>query len=260
VRLTPQTRVGTPDTLGIEYAAVDVPGDLGPLPAWLVPGTRDTWVIAVHGLGTTPEQALTLLPFLHRLDLPVLAPAYRGDPGAPRPEHGIGRLGHTEWHDLDAALRYAVRHGARRVVLLGWSTGATMALLTAAHSALAPRVSGLILDSPVLDWPATVRALAAAHHVPTRLLGLAVLAAEDRAGLDRSAPLPPGVRPVGPPTLIIHGPDDVIAPWQSSQTLATEQPDRVVLHPVPGARHAAMWNADPGSYEETLRRFLTPLA
>ena len=43
------------DALGLDHADVDVPGELGPLPAWFVPGVRDTWVITVHGLGTTRE-------------------------------------------------------------------------------------------------------------------------------------------------------------------------------------------------------------
>ncbi|MET9933010.1 hypothetical protein ABZ054_19055, partial [Streptomyces sp. NPDC006324] len=30
-------------------------GELGPLPAWLVPAPRTTWVIALHGLGVTRE-------------------------------------------------------------------------------------------------------------------------------------------------------------------------------------------------------------
>lgn len=82
--LTPNLYVGNPRTaLGLDHTDVDVPGELGALPAWFVPGDRDTWVIAVHGLGTTREHALNLMGFLHARRLPVLALAYRGDPGAP---------------------------------------------------------------------------------------------------------------------------------------------------------------------------------
>ena len=31
------------------------------------------------------------------------------------------------------------------------------------------------------------------------------------------------------------------------------------MHEVADAPHGAMWNAGPAQYEETLRRFLTPL-
>lgn len=262
VWLTPNLYVGDPGAaLGLDHADVDVPGDLGALPAWFVPGDRDTWVIAVHGLGTTREHPLNVMGLLHGLRFSVLALAYRGDLGAPRPPDGLNHLGETEWHDLDAAIRYAVRYGARRVVLYGWSTGAAMALRAATHSALREKVSGLVLDSPVLSWEATLRALAAARHTPDLLLPLAVRAAQGRAGLDadRAVQTADPARLNVPPTLLIHGPDDVVAPWAYSRRLAADRPDRVALHTVRRAPHGAMWNADPEEYEEVVRRFLTPL-
>ncbi|MEV6318490.1 alpha/beta fold hydrolase [Streptomyces sp. NPDC051776] len=259
--LTPQVHIGNPrDALGLDHADVDVPGELGPLPAWFVPGARDNWVITVHGLGATREHAMVVLPFLHGQGVPVLDLAYRGDLGAPRPPDGISHLGDTEWRDVDAAIRYAVRYGAETVVLYGWSTGATMALHAAARSSLRNRIKGLVLDSPVLDWRATVRALASADGTPGLLLPLAVRAAQGRTGLDGgplTAPFDPGRMTV--PALIVHGPDDGIAPWGPSQDLAEARPDLVTLHPVEQAPHACMWNADQEGYEESLRRFLTPL-
>ncbi|MET9800055.1 hypothetical protein [Streptomyces sp. NPDC006368] len=261
VRLTPQLHTGTPTTaLGLAHEDIDVPGELGDLPAWLVPAPRSTWVIAVHGLGTTREHPLNVLPFLNGLQLPVLTLAYRGDDGAPRPTDGLGHLGDSEWRDLDAAIRHAVRRGAERVILHGWSTGASMALHAAAHSGLRDRIGGLVLDSPVLHWETTLRALATAHRTPAPLLPLAVRAAQGRTGVhgDRiaEAAAPDGLRV---PTLILHGPDDHLAPWEGSRELAVRRPDLVTLHPVRRAPHAAMWNADPNRYEEALRRFLTPL-
>ncbi|GLF98680.1 alpha/beta hydrolase [Streptomyces yaizuensis] len=264
VRLTPQLHVGDPATaLGIDSADVSIPGELGPLPAWSVQGPRETWVIAVHGLGATREHPMNLLPFLHRRRIPVLGLGYRGDPDAPRPPDGLGHLGDTEWRDLDAALRFAVAGGARRVVLYGWSTGATMALHTAADSALRDRISGLVLDSPVLDKDATLRALAAARRTPAALVPLALRAARGRAGLydgrELPAPAAADADALRVPTLIFHGPDDAVAPWAASRELAAHRPGLVSLITVPGAPHAAMWNADPARYEEALRRFLTPL-
>lgn len=175
-------------------------------------------------------------------------------------------------------MRYAVSHGARQLVLHGWSVGATMALRAAARSGLRDRVKGLVLDSPVLSWERTLRALAAARHTPGVLLPLAVRAAQGRAGLpsadsglytNRSGPHTGHTtdtdlghnHPTHPthPTLIFHGPDDTVAPWDLSRRLAATHADRVALHTVRHAPHAAMWNADPDAYEEALRRFLTPL-
>ncbi|MEU3096362.1 alpha/beta fold hydrolase [Streptomyces sp. NPDC006967] len=258
---TPNLHVGDPGTaLGLDHTGLGVPGELGPLPVWSVPGVRDTWVIAVHGLGTTREHTMNLMEFLHRHRFPVLAPAYRGDPGAPASPDRLNHLGETEWRDLDAVLRHAVSSGARQVVLYGWSSGATMALRAAARSEMREHIAGLVLDSPVLNWEATVRALAAAHRTPGALLPLAVRAAQGRTGLyGERSPGAVHLDRVGVPTHIFHGPDDKVAPWRFSRRLAAAHPNTVTLHTVRGAPHAAMWNVDQEAYEEALRRFLTPL-
>ncbi|MEV0096351.1 alpha/beta fold hydrolase [Streptomyces sp. NPDC050738] len=255
LRLTPQLHQGNPYTaLGLDHSDVVITGELGALPAWFVPAIRSTWVITVHGLGTTREHPMNVMDFLNRQRFPVLDLTYRGDLGAPRPPDGLGHLGESEWRDVDAAIRYAVRGGADRIVLYGWSTGATMALHAASRSALRHHVSGLVLDSPVLDWQTTLRALAATRHTPAALLPLAVRAAEGRTGLHSGSYFEVPV-----PTLILHGPGDHVAPWGPSRELAARRPELTTLHQVPDAPHAAMWNADPGAYEEALRRFLTPL-
>ncbi|OAR25223.1 hypothetical protein A8W25_06120 [Streptomyces sp. ERV7] len=261
VRFTPQLHHGTPaEALGLDHEDVEIPAELGVLPAWLVKGVRNTWVITVHGLGTTREHPLNVMGFLHRHRLPVLDLAYRGDEGAPRSPDGLGHLGDSEWRDLDAAIRYAVRSGAEGVILHGWSTGATMALHAAASSGMRERVRGVVLDSPVLDWEGTLRALALAHGTPSALLPLAVRAAQGRTGPHgdhlREAADPAAL---SVPTLIFHGPDDTLASWPLTRELAARRPDLVTLHTVQQAPHASMWNADPDRYEEALRRFLTPL-
>jgi pimeloyl-ACP methyl ester carboxylesterase len=261
VRVTPQVYTGDPGSaLALDYTDVEVKGELGLLPAWLLPAGRDTWVIAVHGAGAGREDTLNVVPLLHRFGLPVLVLAYRNDPGAPASPDRIGHLGDTEWRDLDAAMRYAAAQGAERIVLYGWSTGATMALRALHQSPVRERVAGLVLDSPVLDWRSTVRAAVAQHRLPSLLTPLAVRAAEGRTGLHaaRHADAADPAR-LTVPTLLIHGPDDTFASWEATRQLAARRPDLVMLHTVPGAPHAAMWNVDPDGYEETLRRFLTPL-
>lgn len=261
VRVTPRVYTGDPrSALGLDFTDVLVPGELGALPAWFVPADRRTWVIEAHGVGEDRQQTLPIVPVLHGFRLPQLVLAYRNDPGAPASPDGIGHLGETEWLDLDAAMRHAVRQGARRLVLYGWGTGATMALLAMAHSAVRDRVGGLVLDSPVLDWRATVRAAVSSRGLPAALIPLALRAAEGRTGLHtaRHAEALSAER-LTVPTLIAHGPGDTFASWPASRALAERRPDTVALHTVPDAPHGAMWNADPRAYEETLRRFLTPL-
>lgn len=261
VRPTPQAFAGDPaSACGLRFTEIDVRGELGPMPAWFVPGDRTTWIIAVHGVGATREQTLPVLPALHRFRFPVLVPSYRNDPGAPPSPDGIGHLGDTEWADLDVFMRYAVDSGARRLVLYGWSTGATMALRASSQSAVRGKVGGLVLDSPVLDWRSTVRAAVRSRGLPAVLTPLAVRAAEGRTGLHAARHTEAlGADRLSVPTLVAHGPDDAFASYDAARRLADRRPDSVTLHTVPGAPHAGLWNADPGGYEETLRRFLTPL-
>ncbi|MDT0265184.1 hypothetical protein RM844_02650 [Streptomyces sp. DSM 44915] len=261
VGLTPQLHTGTPrSALGIDHTDVELPHGSVTLPAWYVPGARETWVITLPGLGATRELPLNVLPFLRQHQFPVLLPSLRGDPGAPRRAERAYRLGAGEWRDAEAALRFAIRAGARRVVLYGWSAGAAMALHTATHSPLRRQIAGLVLDSPVLAPAATLRALAARRGLPAPLRPLAVAAAQRGAPPAEPPPMPPadgGQAP--PPVLLVHGPDDTVAPFAASREFAGRHERHVHLHTVGQAEHAAMWNADPSGYQEALRRFLTPL-
>ncbi|MEZ0089388.1 alpha/beta fold hydrolase [Streptacidiphilus sp. EB129] len=261
VRITPQVYRGDPrSALGLDFTEARVRGELGPMPAWYLPGVRDLVVIAVHGPGGDRQQTLPLLPLLSSLKVPVLVVTYRNDEGAPRSPDGLGHFGETEWRDVEAAIRLAVDGGATRVLLYGWSVGATMVLQAAARSAWRETVRGLVLDSPVLDWQSTVRRQATRRGVPTALAELGARAAEGRsqvdpAGIDRLA--------LGDdldvPVLLLHGTDDTVAPVAASRRLARRREDLVLYQEFPEAEHEALWNTDPARYEEVLNRFLTPL-
>ncbi|MEV6212177.1 hypothetical protein [Kitasatospora sp. NPDC051914] len=261
VRVTARTEIGDPaSALGLDFTETVVDGELGPMPAWYLPGIRGVWAILVHGPGTDRQQALPVLPVLHALRMPVLVITHRGDEGAPPSPDGLGHFGETEWRDVESAVRFAHGHGAGRIVLYGWSLGATMALHTAARSAWRDSLAGLVLDSPVLDWPATVRREAARAGVPAPLAELGALAAEGRSGVDLAgfARLAAGTD-LQVPALLLHSPVDAVAPWSASARLAARRDDLVSLHAVPDGAHAALWNADPDGYGEALRRWLTPL-
>ncbi|CAM5664773.1 prolyl oligopeptidase family serine peptidase [Streptomyces californicus] len=216
-------------------------------------------MIAVHGLGTTRAHPMNVMPFLHRQSLPVLdlASGATREPRARRRRRPLRRLRMARRRQ--AAIRFALRHGARNVIVHGWSTGATMALYAAVESPLRDRISGIVLDSPVLDWQATLRALGAARGVPAALLPLAVRAAgpdrpeEGASVLETSGTGHPGHPDSDPARARRHD-----RPLGALRELAARRPELVALHAVPQAPHASMWNADPARYEETLRRFLTP--
>ncbi|MFJ1703996.1 alpha/beta hydrolase [Kitasatospora sp. NPDC088346] len=258
VRMTPRVYRGDPlGALGVAFEDAEVASDLGPLPAWYVPAVRGTWVVLVHGPGEDRSQALPVLPLLRSLRLPTLTVTYRGDRGAPAPSpaDGHGRFGEAEWVDVEAAVRTALASGAGKVVLYGWSLGANLALRTAVRSDWRGSISGLVLDSPVPDPPAAP----GRSGVPARLAAMGA-SVRGRSGPDLAdSPRLADGEDLRLPVLLMYSPDDPVAPPRAAERLAEEAENLVSLHSVPQAGHAALWNADPDGYLESLRRFLTPL-
>ena len=156
------TRTSTPATRARPWACPPptsaIRDELGPMPAWLVPA-------ALKHLGDrrprhqrhSAGRACGWSPTLHRAGLPTLLITYREDLGAPPSPDGFHHMGLTEWRDLAAAARYALAHGAQRLVLVGYSMGGAIVAQFMERSPLAPRVAGLVLDAPALDWKADPR-------------------------------------------------------------------------------------------------------
>jgi hypothetical protein len=247
--------------LGIPFETVPVRGELGPMPAWLVGGDSATWAIVVHGINDTPEAGLRLLPALRRAGMPAMLITYRDDDGAPSSPDGLHHMGQTEWRDLEAAVRYAFRHGARRLVLAGYSMGGSIVAQFMQESALAPRVAGLVLDAPALSWEAAFEQGAAEMGMPaitTLPLKLAIAARidVDWEAVDATRHLEAFQLPI----LLFHGTDDDLTPISASKEFAAELPGRVTLYRTPDAGHTQSWNVDPRLYDRRLGMFLDSLS
>lgn len=272
--------VGDPTAaLGLPHEDVLVPTPLGGLPAWFVPapGARstgvddqpagaDVWAVLVHGRGATREECLRAVPLLHRLGLPCLVPAYRNDADAPVETASHYGLGDTEWLDVEAAVLHALDHGAREVVLVGWSMGGAIVLQLATRSWTADRIRALVLDSPVVDWRDVLEHAARQNRLPQMALrlGIAMLARpEARALLGVSAPIDitrldwvVRADEMKFPVLLLHAGDDDVVPIGPSRRLAAARPDLVVFRDFPGAQHTKEWNTDPDRWEREVARFL----
>src|SRR5215204_5149443 len=158
VAFNPTVWSGSPTAaFGLPSRTVPIQGELGAMPAWLVPGREPTWAIVVHGINSTPQTGLRMVPALHRVGMPTLLITYREDLGAPASPDGFHHMGLTEWRDLGAAARYALDHGARRLLLVGYSMGGALVTQFLQKSSLAPRVPAVVLDAPVLDWREVLR-------------------------------------------------------------------------------------------------------
>ena len=264
VRLSPQMWPGDPKSaLGLDFQNVNVPTELGDMPAWLTPGgSGGTWVIAIHGRGGDRLETLRPIPVLHQLGMTVLSITYRNDAGAPASPDGFFHLGDSEWRDAESAMKYATAHGAKHLVLYGWSMGGAIAEQVLVQSSLAGEVDAVILDAPAVSWGKTLVLQAQDRGLP--LTGLltwdAELVSGWRAGIDfgrmELVDAPPAHRP---PTLLFHGSGDTTVPVQASRDLAAAAKGLdwpLTYVEVPGAEHTAAWNVDPSGYERHLRDFL----
>jgi alpha-beta hydrolase superfamily lysophospholipase len=249
--------------LGIGFRNVAYPGPLGSYPAWLVPGSRDTWAVLVHGNALDRLDTIKIVPALHRLGLPVLMISYRNDAGAPPDPSGMLRYGRSEWQDLAAAVQYALGHGARRLLLVGYSMGGAIVVSFLQRSPLAARVGGVILDAPMLDFSRSVDLGASRQTLPLgglplpqSLTDVAKWIASWRYGVDwRSLDYLDGAATLQAPILLFHGTADTRVPVATSDQLARTAGDVTYVR-VAGADHLDSWNLDPARYDRAVQAFV----
>jgi alpha-beta hydrolase superfamily lysophospholipase len=254
--------------LELPYRSVGVPDRLGPMPAWLIPAAppapraaADTWAIVVHGHNDNRQNDLRIAPALRQVGLPALLISYRNDLGAPDSPDGIYHLGQTEWLDLATAVRYALHHGARHVVLIGYSMGGALISQFMLRSPLAQRVAALVLDAPVLDWRSVLEFNAEQRGLPGFLALPVKWAIEIRANPDWDSL--DALRHTGRfqlPILLFHSTEDDLVPISSSDEFAKSDRRWVTYYRVPVVGHTESWNLDPRLYEQRLRRFLLQIS
>lgn len=258
VAINSEVYVGNPtQALGLPFTNVAVPDELGPMPAWLIPGHSSTWAIVVHGINDTREGDLRIAPALHASGLPTLLISYRNDPGAPKSRDGMHHMGLTEWRDLQAAARHALAHGATRLVLVGISMGGSIVTQFMQRSPFARSVLGLILDAPALDWKAIL-------SFNAKEMGLPAFAATPvewmiGARIDADWSLLDALRHPSAfhlPILLFHGTEDKTVPIATSNAFAKELRGWVTYYRTPRAGHVESWNVDPKLYEQRVSAFL----
>jgi uncharacterized protein len=259
VALEHDVYAGNPrEALGLPFANVEVPDELGPMPAWLIPAHTHTWAIVVHGIDGKREDDLRITPTLHAAGMPTLLITYREDIGAPASPDGLHHMGLTEWRDLQAAARYALAHGAQRLVLIGYSMGGAIVAQFMERSPLAHRVAGLVLDAPALNWKAILAFNANEMGLPS----FTAIPVEWMIGARIDAnwnSLDALNHPADfhLPILLFHGTADETIPISTSNAFAKELPGWVTYYRVPKAGHIESWNVDPWLYDRRLTAFLT---
>lgn len=260
-----------PEDLGYPFHSIGIDTPLGGAPAWHIQaeGESTRWVIQVHGRGVRKAEALRAVPVFRAAGYHSLLVSWRNDGEAPASEDGRYGLGSTEWLDVHAALEHAAAHGATEVVLMGWSMGGATVLQTAANSSLADLVTGIVLESPVVDWTPTLVFQAAQRRVPARM-GRAALAligsrrayrvTGQRAPIDfRTLDFVLRRDELVVPILLMHSDDDGFVPPEASAALAAARPDIVTYRRWSVARHAKLWNYDTERFDREITQWLADL-
>jgi pimeloyl-ACP methyl ester carboxylesterase len=233
------------------------------MPAWEIPATTrkgktsSAWAIVVHGINGDRQIGLRIAPTLRSAGFNSLLISYRDDLGAPKSPDGLHHQGQTEWRDLQAAVIYAIHHGARTIVLDGYSMGGALIAQFMERSPLADRIDGLVLDAPALNWKAILEFNAEEMGLP----GFAALPVEwaidaridpDWNSLD-AIQHPENFHL---PILLFHGDEDQVVPIETSEEFAKELPDSVTYYVAPHAGHTQSWNVNPRLYDRRLKSFL----
>lgn len=261
----------SPADLGLAFETVQISTSAGDAPAWLVPAgfgaaPGSPWVIQVHGRGVTREEGLRAVPVFREAGFTSLLISYRNDGEAPKSADGRYGLGDTEWLDVEAAIEFALAHGAGEIVLMGWSMGGAIVLQTATRTAHRDRIRGLVLDSPVIDWADVVAHQSTLNRLPVAIArGAMHLMGRRWGGLftGQAAPIDflrlDFVARAGEltlPILLLHSDDDGFVPVTGSRKLALSRPDIVTFVPFTVARHTKLFNYDPAAWSEAIREWL----
>lgn len=251
---------------GYDFDEVDLDGELGSLPAWLIqPEQQDAstpWAVFVHGIGGRRENGYRFLPTLHEAGLPVLMISYRNDSGAPADPSGLYAFGLTEWQDLDTAVRYATSNGAPSVIVVAESMGGGIVGQFLRHSEVADAVSAIILDAPAVDFHAIVTAEMRRMNLP--LASLIAQGALWFSALSEPIPLDAAVvtNEVGAfasPLFLSHGSTDSVVPISSSDALVARRA-HVTEYLRTTSDHIQSWKEDPVRFDAALAAFLATLS
>lgn len=256
----------TPDDAGLDARDIVISTPAGPAPAWRVDGDLSTWAIHIHGLGSSRAATLRGVQVAAELGFTSVVVSYRNDGEGPTVGNGRSMLGEAEAEDIEEAIGYAVRRGAERIVLFGWSMGAAIALQIAHRSDYAHLVAGLVLDSPVLDWVEVITANCKRAGIPHGA-GLLAVPWFSVGPLARLVGLPARVPirefdwvtradDLSVPTLILHGSPDDSVTVTTSLALAEQRADLVQLETFE-AGHTLAWNSDSERWRSSVSAWLS---
>ncbi|MFC0213152.1 alpha/beta hydrolase [Paenibacillus chartarius] len=254
----------SPSDMDLSYSCVRFPSRGGEetLDGWWIPAAAGTkpkaTVIFSHGYaGNRLEEglpALALAAALVKADCNVLMYDFRN---SGQSTGTLTSVGYHEHKDVLGAVDWALQQGADRIVLLGFSMGATSSLLAAAKE---PAVAAVIADSPFSHLTRYLRRnlpvwtrLPNFPFTPLILTILPLLTGTKPDEVDAEA----AVERIYPrPVLFVHSERDGAIPSSNSAELAARHPDRFELWLTDDGTHVGSYRADPDAYTKRILAFL----
>lgn len=222
---------------------------------WFDRPDSDTVVICCHGHRGNKADMLGIGPGLWRAGHSVFLFDFRGNGDS---EDGPQSLAHHEQRDLRAAVDLVLdRRPGARLAVVGFSMGASVAILTAATD---PRIEALVLDSPFATMSDVIAASYRRYRLPSEpILPVADLVNRLRYGYEFAAVRPIDAFPeLAPrPILLLHGTADRVIPYAHALDLAAAAaPGTCELVTFEGVDHCGGYFTDRQGYIDRVAAFL----
>ncbi len=254
-RLTHPSRVPiatSPAAWGLAYRNVSFPAriDHTPLSGWWIPAAaaRGTIVLAsgyAENRLTPPVPALAVAAALHAARYNVLMFDFRA---SGRSGGTLVTVGGLEQRDVEGAAAFAGQRPSVPVGVLGWSMGASTALLAAEHD---PAIAAVVADSPFAALTTYLRGyLPIWTHLPAfPFTPLFFWLVPPIIGVNpqEADPLSAMASLASRPVLLIAGTADHTIPPTNAERLAAADPTAQIWL-VAGAGHIRAYHTDPAAY------------
>jgi pimeloyl-ACP methyl ester carboxylesterase len=248
---------------GLAFESVEFPAaDGARLRGWWVPAAPDARaaVVAAHGGWGDRRSLLPLAPELRAAGLPVLLFDFR--------EHGVsdgrGRgtsLGLRESEDVSSAVAFLGARGFERIGVLGYSLGASSAILAAARDpaidAVVSVCSGTTLLHALENRPETGRGPEWMRRLVARVFLWRVGAPFETVRSLDAGPLHAVERIAPRPLLLVTGGDDPNIPVAQARQLHARAGASARLLIVPGANHLDVFDVDAERTRAAIVAFLS---
>ncbi|NLI58922.1 MAG: alpha/beta hydrolase [Clostridium sp.] len=171
-------------------------------------------------------------------------------------EGDITSVGYFEKFDLLGAIEYAKKRGSDKIILLGFSMGASTSILVAAESS---DVDVVIADSPFADLTMYLNEnLSVWSNLPPAFNKTTLFVTRLLTGVDTKDVSPINeISKIYPrPLLLIHSKDDEKIPVEHSHMLKEAAGDNVELWETSGASHIRTYKEYPDEFVKKVLDFI----